>query len=349
MDLDNGTPFPAVFMNTIISEERMLGAVVVKAVFRIKDNALVSDEGPPWPVGGMPFKTEYGDLEGETPFLRDGADLIVLGNAYPSQDTAGFVNVTIQAGKFAYGINVFGDRTWVRHRPDEPLIPSTPEPFSCIPLVWERAYGGKAQVDAGEMPFAANPAGRGFFIEESAAEGGLLPNLEDPDHPIQTWQDQPDPRAPGPYPKEWSLRAHRAAEFNTEGPVPRLIKLKPAYFNNANPHLVLKPAPTPGEIIMVNNVQPKGGGCQFAIPELSFHVYVQLQDRPYVFPAHLDSIILLTEEKRVIFGYRCVFRYRMVPLERRIAVLRTGPAPLAPPPEYFIQWAEPEMKVPAYE
>lgn len=343
MDLDNCTPYPAVFMNTIISEERLLGAVIVKAAFLIQDNALVPDEGPPWPVGGMPIKTEYGELEGETPFLRDGADLILLGNAYPPSDTAGFVHVNLQAGEFAYGINVFGDRKWVRNPSEEALTPSDPVPFSSIPLVWERAYGGKARVDAGEMPFAANPAGRGFFIEESAAEGQPLPNLEDPDHPIQTWQDQPDPRAPGPYPKEWSLRAHRAAEFSTEGPVPRLIKLKPAYFNNANPHLVLKPAPAPGEMISVTHVRPKGGACRFTVPDLSFHVYVQLQDRPYVFPSHLDSVIMLTEESRVVFGYRCVFRYRMVPLERRIAVLRTGPAPVAPPPAYFVQWAEPDL------
>jgi hypothetical protein len=344
MDLDNRTPFPSVFLNTIISEERLLGAVVVKAVFRVKGDGLVPDNGSPWPVGGMPIKTEYGELEGETPFLRDGVDLIVLGKAYPSSDPAGFVGVTLRVGNFSYGINVFGDRTWIRKGEGEPLVPSDPAPFSCMPLVWERAFGGKALVDAGEMPFAANPTGRGFYIEETEAEGRPLPNLEDPEHPLRTWQDQPEPCGPGPYPKEWSLRAHRAAEFNMEGPVPRLVKLKPAYFNNANPYLVLKPVPAAGEIVTITNVRPEGGACRFAMPDLIFHVYVQLQDRPYVFPAHLDSIIILTEEERVVFGYRCVFRYRMVPLERRIAVLRTGPAPPAPPPEYRVQWDDTEQE-----
>jgi hypothetical protein len=129
-----------------------------------------------------------------------------------------------------------------------------------------------------------------------------------------------------------------------EGPLPRLVKLKPAYFNNANPHLVLKPAPVPGERVSINNVRPKGGHLRFTVPDLSFHVYVQLQERPYVFPAHLDSMIILTEEARVVFGYRCVFRYRMVPLERRIAVLRAGTTPASPPPGYFVQWDAPQAE-----
>lgn len=344
MDLDNQTPFPSVFLNTVISEDRLLGAVVVKAAFRIRDGELVPDTDSPWPVGGMPVKTDYGELEGETPFLREGVDLIVLGKAYPSSEPAGFTSVTVSVGNFSYGIAVFGDRTWARRGEGAPLAPSDPAPFSSMPLVLERAYGGKARVDAGEMPFAANPVGRGFYIDESQAEGSPLPNLEDPQHPVQTWQDQPEPRCPGPYPKEGSLRALRAAEFDMEGSVPRLVKLKPAYFNNANPGLVLNPIPAPGETVRVDNVRPKGGEFRFAMPELVFHVYVQLRDRPYVFPAHLDSIIILAEEERVVFGYRCVFRYRMIPMERRIAVLRGGPVPSSPPPEYFVQWDEPEQE-----
>lgn len=338
MDLDNHTPFPGAFFNTVISEERLLGAVVVKAAFYIADDELIPDNDPPWPVGGMPIKTDYGELEGETPFLRDGVDLIVLGKAYAAGEPAGLVQVGLNAGKFFWGINVFGDRKWIRQ--GDRLVPSAPAPFASMPLVWERAYGGKVKVDTGEMPFAANPVGRGFYMEETQAEGSLLPNIEDPANPIRTWQDQPEPIGPGPYPKEWSLRAHRAAEFDMTAPIPRIIKLKPAYFNNAHPRLVLKSSPNPGEWVTVSGVRPKGDACRFAMPDLGFHVYVQLQDRPYVFPAHLDSMVVLAEEKRVVLGYRCVFRYRMVPLERRIAVLRTGPAPPAPPPDYFIQWNE---------
>lgn len=349
MDLDNRSPFPGAFLNTIISEERLLGAVVVKAAFHVRNDGLVPDHDSPWPVGGDPIKTEFGEIEGETPFLREGVDLIVLGKAYPSGPPAGLVTVTVRAGSFSYGLSVFGDRTWVRKSRKGPLVASDPAPFAAMPLLWERAYGGKVPVDAGEMPFAANPVGRGFYLEEAQAENGPLPNLEDPDHPVRTWQDQPEPRGTGPYAKDWSLRALRAAEFDLTGAKPRLVRFKPAYFNNANPHLVLKSVPTPGEVISISNVRPKGGGLRFALPDLAFHVFVQLQDRPYVFPAHLESILVLAEEERVVLSYRCVFRYRMVPLERRIAVLRTGPAPSAPPPDYLVRWDELDQKGQVHE
>lgn len=338
MDLENRTAFPSAFFNTIISEERLLGAVVVKAVFKIESSRLIPDSGPPWPVGGIPIKTEFGELDGETPFLREGVDLILLGNAYSSTDSPNQIDVTVGVGEFSYRMKVFGDRIWIRRSPEEPLIPCDPAPFPFIPLTWEHAYGGTADVDAGKMPFAANPIGRGFYLDERQAEGKPLPNIENPDHLIQNWQDQPDPAGAGPYSREWSLRALRAVEINHEGPVPRIVKFKPAYFNNANPPLILNKIPTVGESVSISNVQPDGKLFTFKIPDLDFHVYVQLQDRPYVFPAHLESMVFLTEESRIVLGYRCVFRYRMVPLERRMAVLREGPVPSSPPPDYFIHW-----------
>jgi hypothetical protein len=339
MDLLNRTQFSAAFLNTIVAEDRLLGAVVLKAAFRVTEGKLIPDPARPWPAGGEPIKTEFGEVEGETPFLRDGADLIVLGKAYPSEGSSTGVTVSIRAETIQYDIQVVGDRKWIRGN-DGNLVPSPPLPFNSMPLTWDRAFGGKAKVEAGDLPFAANPHGRGFYMDAVQAENRPLPNLEDPANPVRTWKDQPQPRAPGPYGKEGAMRAHRSAEFDTTGPVPKLVRLKPAYFNNANPQLILKPLPPAGSTVTISNVRPGGRGCRFVLPDLAFHVYVQLKDRPYVFPVHLESIIILAEEERVVLGYRSVFRYRMVPLERRIAVIQTGPVPPNPPANYFIRWEE---------
>lgn len=339
MDLVNPTPFGAVFLNTVVSENHLLGAVVVKAVFRVGGSELRPDPGFPWPVGADPVKTEFGELDGEPLFLRQGTDLIVLGRAYaPGGATARATIVEIRADRLHYRILVAGDRTWVRRGRD--VVPSPTVPFESMPLTWDRAYGGKAKVEAGEMPYAANPEGRGFYMSAEEAEGKPLPNLEDPENPVNSWKDQPEPHAPGPYKREWSLRALRSAEFDTSGPVPRIKRIKPAYFNNANPRLVIDPPPAPGETVSVTGVRPGGQSLTFRLPEQAFHVYVQLHDRPYVFPTHLESIVVLAEDERVVLGHRCVFRYRMVPLERRAAVIREGPAPPSPPESYFIRWEE---------
>jgi hypothetical protein len=190
------------------------------------------------------------------------------------------------------------------------------------------------------MPFAANAQGRGFYPDEAQAEGQPLPNLEDPAHLIRTPSDQPVPRCPAPCSRESSLRALRSAKFDTSGPVPRLDAFRPAYFNNAHPDLILAEPPRAGEEFAFTHVRPGGAALRFALPALDFHIYVQLHDRPYVFPAHLESILVVAEEERVVLGFKAAFRYRMVPLERRVVVLREGPAPASPPPDYLVRWED---------
>lgn len=335
MDLLNRTSASALFVNTVASESHLLGAVSIKVAFRCRGGALERDTDP-WPASAEPIKTEFGELDGEGPFLREGVDLILLGNAHPPKPGATALSVSIRAGALRHEIAVFGDRSWTRVGPR--LVPSRPQPFDVMPLTWERAYGGKARVEAGEMPYAPNPQGRGFYMDAAQAEGGPLPNLEDPEQLIRTPSDQPIPRCPAPCTRDSSLRMLRAAKFDMDRPIPRVAELRPAYFNNAHPALILSDAPHAGEEFEFTHVRPGGLPLRFALPALDFHVYVQLEDRPYLFPAHLESVLVLAEQERVVLGFKCAFRYRMVPLERRIAVLCDGPAPPAVPTDYRVRW-----------
>jgi len=342
MDLLNRTGAAAAFVNTIVAEDRLLGAVAIKTVFRIVGGQLVRDHERAWPAGGDPVKTEFGEIEGDSPFLRGGVDLMVLGKAYVPEGRGYWTQVSVRAGSLVYDMYVIGDRIWQKTQGGE-LTPSYPVPFESMPLSWDRAYGGKAKVETGELPWGANPVGRGFYMDAAAAEGQPLPNIEDPANPVRTWQTQPEPRGVAPYDRTWMLRLERAADIDLTGPRPRITRINPEYFNNANPRLVLKPPPAAGEAITVTNVRPRGGACSFVLPDLSYHVYVQLQDRAYVFPAHLEAIIVLVEEERVVLAHKCGFRYRMVPLERRAAVLYEGKAPERPPLSYHIIWQEAEV------
>jgi hypothetical protein len=55
---------------------------------------------------------------------------------------------------------------------------------------------------------------------------------------------------------------------------------------------------------------------------------------------HLDSVALFSERTSVVLGFRCCFKYRLVPLERRVAVLYSGVAPATIPTDYVIDWSE---------
>lgn len=347
MDLMNQTPLAAGFVNTIVGEGILLGAVIAKGVFRIEPGGLALDAERQWPVGGQPVPTPFGELDGDAPFLKEAVDLIVLGNAHaPEGKPVTSMLVCVHAGETKYEVRVSGDRTWLRRAGR--LIPSAPASFTSMPLTWDRAFGGKAKLLPGpqtspielEVPFAANPEGRGYCMDERVAEGLALPNLEDPEQPIRAWNDWPEPRGVGPYKREWSLRALRAVDLDLSVTPPRLVRIKPAYYNNASPRLVLPLASVLAAPVRITGVMAGGRELAFSLPDRALHAYVQLADRAYVFPAHLDTILVLTEEQRVVLGYRCVFRYRMVPLERRAAVLREGHAPAQPPPDYRIDWAE---------
>ena len=343
MDLINTTPFAAEFFNTVVGEDRMLGSVVVRTVHRITDGNLVPDPARKWPVTGEPYKTEFGEFDGEGPFVREGCDLFVLGHAYPRDSGGVTATVDLHVGSgFRFSVMVFGDRVWVRQGPG--LVPSEPEPFERMPLIWEHAFGGTTKADGLDLPWGSNPRGRGFYWDEAQAEGQFLPNLEDPEHRVRAWDDRPDPVGTAPYARDWQLRLLNSAEVDFSGPVPKVRRLKPAYNNNALPRLILPQPPGEGDLVVVTGVRPGGAHLAFRMPALAYHVYVQLQDRGYVLPAQLEALAILAEEERVMLGYRCCFRYRLVPLERRAAVLRAGPVSARPLADYLIDWREFDAK-----
>lgn len=314
-----------------------MASLIIKSGFSLENGKLIPLKEQDWPIGEA-VKTEYGEFDDETPFRKMGIDVIVLGKAYPNASGPSIRSrVHLQVGELDYAMDIYGDRRWVRS--GQRLVMSEPEPFESIPLTWENAYGGKCPVETGELPYHANPFGRGFYLDEESAEDGLLPNIEDPENPVQSWEDQPVPRGAAPLSRDSSLRIMNSAEFDDEHNPPRLKMIKPSYYNNANPELILPEQPAVGTLIRVTGARPDGADFSFNLPGGTFHNYVQLADRSFIFPCHLESIYLLTEAQQVVLGFRCCFRYPFVPLERRVAVLHGGQAPAAIPEKYIIDWA----------
>jgi hypothetical protein len=121
-----------------------------------------------------------------------------------------------------------------------------------------------------------------------------------------------------------------AVELGLDSGVPALKRIRPLMFNQAHPRMILEPQNTPlaGEVIEITHASPDGP-LRFSLPELDFHTEVQLEDRTYRFPLHLDRIAVLLDEQRVELGYRVVFKYRLVKGERRSTTLHQGPIPEA--------------------
>ena len=337
MDLVNKTRYSAGLSSTIIEQDLMMASLIVKTCFSVENGKLSPLKEQNWPIG-QAVKTEFGDFDEDSPFRKQGIDVIVLGKAYPSKrGPDNRARFELQVGDLNYAMDIYGDRRWVRS--GENLVASDAEPFESMPLTWENAYGGKCPVETGDMPYHSNPVGRGFYLSEETAEDGLLPNIEVLESPVNSWQDQPVPKGVAPLSRESSLRIMNSAEFDEDSNPPRVKVIKPSYYNNANPDLILAESPTTGTLIRASGARPGGGDISFNLPGGTFHNYVQLADRSFVFPAHLESIVLLTELQQVILGFRCCFRYPVNPLERRLAVLYGGEAPASIPKKYIIDWA----------
>ncbi len=340
MELFNRTAWGAGLVNTVVSEEDLLAAVVCKPVFRLHGSTLIPDDSDPWPVGPKPVETPHGELDGEMPFLRGGVDVIYLGSVHaPVGRPVRWLDVQIQAGpSFRRTIRVFGDRVWTQS--GDGLVATEPVPFASMPLTWDRAFGGEAEVESGMLPWQENPEGCGFYMFDWQAEGSPLPNLENPAEPIRRWTDRPSPVGTGPYRLQWSLRQVNGMELAEDDPVRPVRSIRPTLFNNAHPDLIVAAPLRGGDLVSIGCARP-GGDLAFQLPDLEFHVHVQLEHKHCLFPLHLDQIIVFGDEgegERVLLSYRVCFRYRVVATERRATTLREGPAPDSLPRSYPIRF-----------
>lgn len=98
--------------------------------------------------------------------FKPRADVVMVGRAYAPGGSATAMSVALRfghpEGRIEKRITVVGDRLWQRGLTS--ASPGEPEPFSEMPLVYERAFGGPKH--------GANPWGRGH------GDGLEMPNLE---------------------------------------------------------------------------------------------------------------------------------------------------------------------------
>lgn len=341
MDFENHTSHNARFLNSGWTEHTMLGAVIWRPTFRIQGSRLVETPDMPWPIEPGQMETPAGPFPGDVPFLTGGVDVFVLGNVYqPGGTPAPDLQLEIRVGKhFQRLLDVFGDRVWEKRWGK--LVPSDPAPFVSMPLSFEGAYGGATEWEGQQHAWPFNSVGKGFYLSAEHAVGNPLPNLEDPEHPIESFEDQPDPFCPVPLPPDSGLRAMNAVELEPHEGAERIRQITPRMFNHAHPRMIIEPehAPRAGDEVVVTCVRPDGD-LRIALPDHTSHVHVQLENQHYLFPLHLDMIGILAEEERLVLGYRVVFTYAYRRMERRLTSLYLGPVPKEVPTEYMQVWED---------
>jgi hypothetical protein len=316
LELDNRTPFVAGISPTMDKHGVDWANVAVKGTFDIfPENQLPCSAAqvPLWNGDhhwGEPATSSIRYASDLGP-AKLGTDIALVGHAYARDGRARSVDVDLQVGTRRKVVRVFGDRRWVKLVMGWG-ISDPPVAFDRIPLVWERAFGGRDESDPDQTKHdfeRRNPVGTGFAPSGAKArlDGLALPNLEDPRSPIVAWKDAPPPacfgfvaphwmprsRLGGTYGEAWEkeLRPHLPADFDER------------FHNLATPELVATPHLVGGERVALTGASP-GGELSFVLPKVNLVVAVWMRGRMSRLNPVLDTVVIEPDDQRVSLTWR---------------------------------------------
>ncbi|WP_412068646.1 DUF2169 domain-containing protein [Rubrivirga sp. IMCC43871] len=310
MDIRNETPFAHGLVIGMGPDRQAHLAVVVKGTFRIPERP-----GDPVEVADQPIPFATADAhhqddptasvrtESDAVVHKPRADVMLAGHAYaPGGRATTETDILLRVGRLEQVIRVIGDRHWEMPMLGGAPTPSAPVPFTAMPLVFERAFGGSDHEGGGLC--AENPLGRGYIHGPATAAGTRLPNLENPRQLIRTWNDRPAPVGWGVFGQAWSPRsqmAGRSTELHPQFGLPE--DFDPRFHNGAHPGLQLRALAGDEEVELLR-VTPDGRR-RFALPGRTPRVSVRTRtttgpnarvSEPSPLTVVLDTLVLLPDD-----------------------------------------------------
>jgi hypothetical protein len=311
LQLKNNTPFAAAF--ALFPNEQGVDTLytMVKASFNIGQQWTLAEqqlepqkEDTFW---GEPGKSSL-RLASDYHTGKATSDIIMTGSACaPQNQQVRQMEVSVRVGDVSKRIYVFGDRQW-----NQGLVTS-PVPFTSMPLVYERAFGGVDIVD-GQVASAEerNPNGVGFAGKKSQSEmnGTLLPNLECPSQLIQYYDDLPVPVCFGPIAPHWQPRAAFAGTYDELWQTTRAPYLpedyRPRFMNVAHPDLIYPSFLQGGEPVNITGMHPLGE-LNFNLPILKLRNKIHFEDSETSFDFTLETVLLDPNQLQLSLVYRSAF------------------------------------------
>jgi len=346
LDLVNRTPLSAnLVVSELIPEAPRIGVLTAKATYRFDRSGHTELESEsPIDLFDSDQEVELGLLpRDDLPRGDDVFEIILLGAAHPPGGRqVPAMRVGLSVGRVHREMAVFGDRSWVGHGSNAYV--SRPQPFSRMPLTWDRAFGGSRElfVDV-DSPVTvsdlANPAGRGFDPEPKAK--GLadlmdcppgfpvwerhreLPNLESMAEPIQGWDDAPSPVCWATVPLSSAFHILRAVEVDPDPDSDDPVTVTDRIHHRAHPDWIID-LPPPGALIAVQGLQP-AGEIRFELPQLRVLADYVVGPRSGTLELVPQMLVLLPEEERFYLVFRSRFNVAFTKGEERAFRLRTEP------------------------
>jgi hypothetical protein len=225
-------------------------------------------------------------------------DVLLHGCAYaPGRRPISHVEVFLKVGPVSKRLRVWGDRIW------KPSLlgpkPGAPEPFTRLPITYERAYGGTVLGNApGQiLQEVRNPVGIGLV----PAPGAPLPNVEYPEHPVGT-KEWKYPAGFGPIPPDWSPRRELAGTFDAAWEQ-RRMPLLPLDFQDTHFQCAPEDQQAPdflrgGEEVLLEGLTQEGV-WRFRLPRITLGFRTRINGGTVDHRAELHTVILEPDSRRV--------------------------------------------------
>lgn len=328
LQLENQTPFKATI--AVLPDRFGIDTlyVIVKATVALRPTLSMAEVQVPPTIADE----YYGDptdsslkYSSEMHIGKSGTDVLLIGSAWAAgKRPVTQMQVTMSVAGRRKTMLVTGDRVWKGGQP------SDPEPFVSMPLVWERAFGGVHRNGEKVLAEERNPIGCGFAGGRSASDmqGLAVPNLEDPETPLQQVGQVPSPACFAPIAPAWLPRRAYAGTYDDAWQRNRAPYLPddfdPRFFQCATPEFAFDRYLQAGEPIQVAGVMPDGP-ISFTVPNSHLSVGVTVAGSSQTPPVNLETLSIEPDENRACFTWRAA-----VPCDRKalkvekIVVSRSG-------------------------
>lgn len=231
-------------------------------------------------------------------------EVLVYGSAYaPGGEPTSAFPVTLSALRgeeelLERRLAVVGDRRWLPSG-----APSDPEPLTTLELNWQHAYGGEKD--------ERNPVGKGAQpIEVDGVTIHPLPNIEDPEHLIQSKRSKPKPVCFAALPPELGSRMALMGTYDQkwlESDFPGLARdLDPAYFQVAQPGQRLDGYFDGDESFVLENLHPTKSRLEGRVPRIRCRLFAKRENDESLVevPTRLETIVMLPNIERAVGIYR---------------------------------------------
>jgi hypothetical protein len=332
--LDNLSPFAAAdFLSLTQAGEECLvlvaaGSFVMPAPGRraTAPLALCDEQTPPPETDVYWGEPGQSSLRHESQAVpgRPMTDVVMHGQAWtPGGKPAATSMVRLRLGALDKSARVSGARVWTQGAFG--LVPTSPVPFTSLPLRYERAFGGASDGGAGPARDMRNPIGMGLYESEREALDRPLPFVEDPAAPIARVSDRPPPCGFGPLARGTSPRLALAGTFDA-GWIDRRAPLWPLdfderFFQSAPAGLQASPHLRGGEPVLLEGVSPDGP-FSFNLPAVRVAAKCETRNGTSRRAMILDTVALEPDERRVVLTWRATFPLHRQLTQHRRSVVR---------------------------